>query len=87
MARTGTVIALGTAQTLALRVTERGKAVLMVPARVAQAAAPWLFGLLLDRWGAGALWVSAAIGLSVFGALMLLPRSIEIRAPEALPEA
>ena len=25
---------------------------LMVPARIAQALAPWLFGLLLDRWGA-----------------------------------
>ena len=24
----------------------------MVPARIAQALAPWLFGLLLDRWAA-----------------------------------
>jgi predicted MFS family arabinose efflux permease len=50
---------------------------LMVPARIAQALAPWLFGLLLDRWGAQALWVSAAIGLVAFASLWLL------RAPAA----
>ena len=43
---------------------------LTVPARVAQALAPWLFGLCLDRWGAGALWVS--IGLSIVGFLALV---------------
>jgi predicted MFS family arabinose efflux permease len=47
---------------------------LMVPARIAQALAPWLFGVLLDRWGSGALWFSAALGLAAFGALMCLPR-------------
>jgi len=47
---------------------------LMVPARIAQALAPWLFGVWLDRWGAGSLWVSAALGLTVFGALLMLPR-------------
>ena len=45
-----------------------------MPARVTQAAAPFLFGLALQRWGAGALWLSAALGLSSFVALMLLPR-------------
>ena len=45
---------------------------LMVPARIAQALAPWLFGLCLDRWGAGALWLSAALGLLAFGALLAL---------------
>jgi MFS family permease len=45
-----------------------------MPARVAQAAAPFLFGLALQRWGAGALWLSGALGLSSFIALMLLPR-------------
>ncbi len=50
--------------------------VLMVPARIAQALAPWLFGVCLDRWGAGALWLSAALGLAAFGALMAL-RSAE----------
>lgn len=46
-----------------------------MPARVAQAAAPYLFGLALQRWGAGALWLSGALGLSGFIALWLLPRS------------
>ena len=50
---------------------------LMVPARIAQALAPWLFGLLLDRWGAQSLWVSASIGLLAFASLWLL------RAPAA----
>lgn len=45
---------------------------LMVPARIAQALAPWLFGLCLDRWGAGALWLSGTLGLLAFGALMAL---------------
>jgi hypothetical protein len=44
----------------------------MVPARIAQALAPWLFGLVLDRWGAGALWLSAAIGSIALGALLLM---------------
>ena len=47
---------------------------LMVPARIAQALAPWLFGIFLDRWGTGALWVSVALGLAAFVALLLLPR-------------
>jgi len=45
---------------------------LMVPARIAQALAPWLFGLLLDRWGAQALWISASVGLLAFLSLWLL---------------
>lgn len=45
---------------------------LMMPARIAQAAAPLLFGLALDAWGANALWLSGAIGLAACGALMLL---------------
>ena len=36
----------------------RRQGVLMVPARVIQASAPWVFGLCLERWGAGALWLS-----------------------------
>jgi len=47
---------------------------LMVPARIAQALAPWLFGVWLDRWGVASLWVSAALGLTVFGALLMLPQ-------------
>ncbi len=45
---------------------------LMVPARMAQALAPWLFGICLARWGANAMWLSAALGLLAFGALLLL---------------
>jgi predicted MFS family arabinose efflux permease len=47
---------------------------LMVPARICQAVAPALFGLCLERWGAGALWLSMALGLMAFGALMAMPR-------------
>lgn len=47
---------------------------LMVPARIAQALAPWLFGICLLRWGANALWVSSALGVLAFGALMLVRR-------------
>ena len=47
---------------------------LVMPARVTQAAAPFLFGLALQRWGAGALWLSGALGLTAFLALLLLPR-------------
>ena len=56
---------------------------LMVPARVAQASAPWLFGILLDRFGAGALWFSAALGLAAFLALLLLPRPADEPVPVA----
>ncbi len=46
---------------------------LMVPARFAQASSPFLFGLALDRFGSGALWLSAGLGLLCFAALMALP--------------
>src|SRR5450631_1129207 len=52
---------------------------LMVPARIAQALAPWLFGVLLARWGARAIWFSAALGVVTFASLALL------RAPAAQP--
>lgn len=47
---------------------------LMVPARIAQALSPWLFGLCLDRFGVDAIWISAALGLIAFGALLTLGR-------------
>jgi len=50
---------------------------LTVPARVAQALSPWLFGIFLDRWGANAMWISAAIGLLAFAALLMLPSPVE----------
>ena len=48
---------------------------LMVPARLAQALAPFLFGLLIDRWGSSALWVSGLMGIVSFTALCWLARS------------
>ena len=45
---------------------------LMVPARLAQALAPWLFGLCMERLGANAMWVSAVLGALVFVVLALL---------------
>ncbi len=54
---------------------------LMVPARIAQAFAPLLFGFCLDRWGAGALWLSGALSLAAFGVLLSLPRAPSEFAP------
>lgn len=45
---------------------------LMVPARFAQAAAPFVFGLAVDKWGSGALWMSSALALASFAALLAL---------------
>jgi predicted MFS family arabinose efflux permease len=47
---------------------------MMVPARFAQAAAPWLFGLCLEHWGGASIALSAALGMAAFGALFLLPQ-------------
>ena len=52
----------------------RRQGLLMVPARLAQALSPWLFGLALDRWGSGALMLSAAIGILAFLGLLSLGR-------------
>jgi predicted MFS family arabinose efflux permease len=46
---------------------------LMVPSRIAQALAPWLFGLLLNQWGANVMWLSGLLGMMAFGALLMLP--------------
>ena len=48
---------------------------LMVPARVAQAFAPLVFGLAIDRLGGDALWVSTSVGLVGLAALMWLQYS------------
>ncbi|NWF48707.1 MFS transporter [Hydrogenophaga sp. D2P1] len=48
---------------------------LMVPARVAQAFAPLVFGLAIDRFGGSALWVSTGVGLVGLAALVWLQRS------------
>ncbi len=45
---------------------------IMAPSRVAQAFAPLLFGMCIERWGSGALWVSSGLGLSALAALLWL---------------
>ena len=45
---------------------------LMLPTRIAQALSPYLSGLALERWGADALWGSAALGLAAWFALRAL---------------
>lgn len=50
----------------------RRQGLLMVPARVAQAFAPWLFGLALQRWGAWSLWLTAALGAGALAVLCLI---------------
>ena len=48
------------------------RGLMMVPARVAQAFAPVLFGMALDRTGAAALWLTTLLGLAALAALWLL---------------
>ena len=45
---------------------------MMMPARFAQALAPYVFGLAIEAVGAPALWLSAALGIASFAALLLL---------------
>ena len=46
---------------------------LAAPARLTQSVAPFLFGLLLDRFGAAALSLSAGLSLAAAAALFALP--------------
>ena len=45
---------------------------LMLPSRVAQAVAPYAFGLALQAWGARALWLTVGLVLAASVALLLL---------------
>ena len=54
---------------------------LSAPARVAQAGAPLLFGMLLDGMGLGVLAVSAGLGLASTGALLALRVRRPLRRP------
>ena len=59
--------------------------ILSVPARVALAAAPFVFGVLLDRIGESAILLSAALSLAAFASLLLLhPRPAPQPAPAPL---
>jgi len=55
---------------------------LVMPARLAQALSPWLFGLLLARYGAASLFFSAALSLSALAALLLIRVPAPINALE-----
>jgi hypothetical protein len=50
----------------------------MVPARLAQAAAPVAFAAALAAWGLGALWVTAASAALSVAALAVLARGCRI---------
>jgi len=53
---------------------------LMLPARLGQALAPWLFGLLLAVIGTKVLWVSASLALSALAALLFIPVPARVQA-------
>lgn len=59
---------------------------LMVPARVAQALAPFLFGIVLDPLQGRALWVTAGVGVAAFVALLALraTESVDASGPRLL---
>jgi len=48
------------------------------PARISQAAAPLAFGLLIERYGAGALVVSSGLCLSAAAALLLVASKADV---------
>jgi predicted MFS family arabinose efflux permease len=49
--------------------------ILMVPAHFGQASAPFLFAILMERFGASALLLSTALGLAALAALLVLTPS------------
>jgi predicted MFS family arabinose efflux permease len=49
--------------------------ILGAPSRMAQAASPLLFGILIDAFGAGAFYFSAALGLAALAALCMIGTS------------
>jgi MFS family permease len=57
------------------------------PSRIAQAAAPFLMALAIDRLGQGALYVTSALILAACVALFTLPRTTPARSPSAAQRA
>jgi hypothetical protein len=55
--------------------------ILGAPARMAQAAAPLLFGLLIDALGSGALLISAALGAGTFCAFCTIKPALHPQLP------
>ena len=45
---------------------------LSLPGRLSGALAPWLMGLVLERWGASALWLTMVLALAPLATLLLL---------------
>jgi nitrate/nitrite transporter NarK len=43
-----------------------------MPGRLAGALAPWAMGVVLERWGAATLWLTAAMALASLALLLLL---------------
>jgi hypothetical protein len=43
-----------------------------LPGRILGALSPWLFGLAVERYRAGALWLSVGLCLGAFACLMAL---------------
>jgi hypothetical protein len=48
---------------------------IMLPSRLAQGAAPWLFGLALDAWSGAAIGLTALLGWVVVMCFWTLPRT------------
>jgi hypothetical protein len=46
---------------------------LMAPARLLSATAPFLFDLLLARYGTASLMVTSGLGIAAFAVLLLIP--------------
>jgi hypothetical protein len=44
-----------------------------LPGRVVGALSPWLFGLALERWGVGALWLTGVVALLALALIWRLP--------------
>jgi hypothetical protein len=55
--------------------------ILAVPTRIAESAAPLLFGLLIDRIGTAAIAVSAGLCLAAFASLFALRSRAAAPAP------
>ena len=52
-----------------------------MPTRIAESAAPLLFGLLIDRIGTAAIAVSAGLCLAAFASLFALRSRATVAAP------
>jgi hypothetical protein len=55
----------------------------LVPARIVQAGAPFLFGIAVERWGDSALWLSSMLGLSACLALGVMAADMK-KVPSAI---